>query len=287
MHNKNNLSDHIKKENIKIFDSMSAGYDSLRRMEFGTEASRQVLKKYEEALGTKLPEIENLLVLGCGSGYLLLHLARMNKAKKYFGMDISSGMVKACGQNAASLGKRVFLSAADGEMLPFRDGTFDAVIGHAVLHHIPDVQQTLKEVYRTLKPGGFCFFSEPAAAGSCIIFAFLYLFWGGPLLIRKILSIMSGKKRESIELHTFSPEKFQRLGISSGLSGIRTIPFAGFVSRIFYWVLDPVVRVIREKSLRRFIERMTGIIFFYDRVIFSRFIPGGWYDEILFFARKK
>jgi len=34
------------------------------------------------------------------------------------------------------------------------DETFDVVVGHAVLHHIPDVEQALREMLRVLRPGG-------------------------------------------------------------------------------------------------------------------------------------
>lgn len=38
--------------------------------------------------------------------------------------------------------------------LPFRDGTFDHVVFHASLHHTPDLERTLAEAHRVLKPGG-------------------------------------------------------------------------------------------------------------------------------------
>ena len=53
-------------------------------------------------------------------------------------------------------------SVADAEGIPYDDNTFDLVVGHAVLHHIPDVEKSLREVLRVLKPGGrFVFAGEP------------------------------------------------------------------------------------------------------------------------------
>ena len=58
---------------------------------------------------------------------------------------------------------------ADAERIPYDDGTFDLVVGHAVLHHIPDVEQSLREVLRVLKPGGrFVFAGEPTRLGDFV-----------------------------------------------------------------------------------------------------------------------
>jgi ubiquinone/menaquinone biosynthesis C-methylase UbiE len=41
-----------------------------------------------------------------------------------------------------------------GERLPFEDGTFDCVVSTFTLCSIEEVAQTVREVYRVLKPGG-------------------------------------------------------------------------------------------------------------------------------------
>jgi ubiquinone/menaquinone biosynthesis C-methylase UbiE len=43
---------------------------------------------------------------------------------------------------------------SDGENLPFADDTFDIVYSNGVLHHTPDTERAIAEVYRVLKPGG-------------------------------------------------------------------------------------------------------------------------------------
>ena len=38
--------------------------------------------------------------------------------------------------------------------LPFADASFDVIFARAVLHHIPDLKQAMREFFRILKPGG-------------------------------------------------------------------------------------------------------------------------------------
>jgi ubiquinone/menaquinone biosynthesis C-methylase UbiE len=42
----------------------------------------------------------------------------------------------------------------DAEALPFADGSFDIVYSNGVLHHTPDTEKAMDEVFRVLRPGG-------------------------------------------------------------------------------------------------------------------------------------
>ena len=46
------------------------------------------------------------------------------------------------------------LRRSDAENLPFDDNTFDYVYSWGVLHHTPDTEKAISEVYRVCKPGG-------------------------------------------------------------------------------------------------------------------------------------
>ncbi len=114
----------------------------------------------------KLP-YDRALELGCGTGFFLLNLIQAGVARRGSVTDLSPGMVKVATRNGQILGLDIDGRVADAEGIPYDDNTFDLVVGHAVLHHIPDVELSLREVVRVLKPGGrFVFAGEPTTVGN-------------------------------------------------------------------------------------------------------------------------
>ena len=64
---------------------------------------------------------------------------------------------------------RVETAACEASALPFEDHSFDLVFGHAVLHHLPDLDAAFREFRRVLRPGGVvAFCGEPSHYGDRI-----------------------------------------------------------------------------------------------------------------------
>ena len=83
--------------------------------------------------------------------------------------DISPGMLATLEANAQRLGLDVETAACDAAELPFEDESFDLVLGHAVLHHLPALERSFAEFARVLRPGGTLFFAgEPSRQGDRI-----------------------------------------------------------------------------------------------------------------------
>lgn len=104
-----------------------------------------VESRIEEAvaeLSTSLPANARILDAGCGEG----RHAESFRGRRYVGVDSGVG-------DRSWDYSRVDV-AADLEALPFADGTFDAALNIVVLEHTRNPQQVLREIARTLAPGG-------------------------------------------------------------------------------------------------------------------------------------
>jgi SAM-dependent methyltransferase len=99
-----------------------------------------------------------VLDYGCGHGMASVVLARRGAAVTAF--DLSPLYLAEAGARARMNGVRVEFVHADAEALPFADGSFDAVWGSAVLHHL-DLSRAARELTRVLRPGGLAVFAEP------------------------------------------------------------------------------------------------------------------------------
>ena len=80
-----------------------------------------------------------------------------------------AGHAEGAAANAKQLGLKVKTEEADAEELPFEDASFDLVFGHAVLHHIPDLERAFGEFHRLLRRDGVLVFcGEPSRYGDLI-----------------------------------------------------------------------------------------------------------------------
>jgi SAM-dependent methyltransferase len=156
----------IREVNTRYHDVAAGHYDSKWGIDFGDIGSEQVAAKVRKALGTAPGRFERSLEIGSGTGYFTLNMLKAEVIAKATCTDISPGMLAVLSANAMRLGLEVETVVADAESLPFPDGSFDLVLGHAVLHHIPDLARAFQEFERVLAPGGRVLFAgEPSLYG--------------------------------------------------------------------------------------------------------------------------
>jgi arsenite methyltransferase len=124
----------------------------------------------------KLRGDETVLDVGCGHGLLLIGAAKLLPRGRAVGIDLwsqvdqSSNSREATLRNAALEGVAERVSVRDGDMrkLPLAEGTFDAAVAHFAIHNIPSSdgrRQAIREIVRTLKPGGQVALSDLKCVG--------------------------------------------------------------------------------------------------------------------------
>jgi ubiquinone/menaquinone biosynthesis C-methylase UbiE len=155
--------------NRRYHDVAAGEYDAKWGISFGETGQRQVVGKLAKLLGERPGPFGRSLEIGAGTGYFSLNLLRAGVVREAVCTDISPGMLTALEANAGRLGLSVQTAACDAADLPFEDGSFDLVFGHAVLHHLPALDRAFAELHRVLRPGGTLFFAgEPSRQGDRI-----------------------------------------------------------------------------------------------------------------------
>jgi SAM-dependent methyltransferase len=159
-------ADEIRDVNTRYHDGAAAGYDAKWGIDYGEVGQAQVLGKVRRALGGRLETFGRSLEIGAGTGYFSLNLLQAGVIREAVCTDISPGMLRALSANAARLGLAGAPRARDAEDLPFEADALDVVLGHAVLHHLPDLDRAFAEFRRVLRPGGVVLFAgEPSQQG--------------------------------------------------------------------------------------------------------------------------
>lgn len=113
-----------------------------------------------KSLKTNIPTGNDIefLDFGCGKGFLLSEILKVNPDLKITGADVS--------KTAIAYAKKAIPSARftvieDGHKLPFKNNSFDFILAADVLEHVYDTDMVFTELVRILKPGGKIFISVP------------------------------------------------------------------------------------------------------------------------------
>lgn len=137
------LSLKIKEANRFFYDSAADFYEKIdgRRTDELVIWLRENLKSIKN-----MTEGDFLLDVGCGSGIVMR--AAEGIFNQAYGIDISAQIIRDI------QGKVI---CADGEFIPFKEKTFNAVVCFSVLHHLYESQRLFSEIYRVLKKGGILY----------------------------------------------------------------------------------------------------------------------------------
>ena len=135
----------------KVYD-LVAGVYPLSTMLFHSVAHRAAMNHAGICNGMKVLEVAT------GSGEMLRRLVRVNPDGLTCGVDLSPNMAARTQKHARRMisGSGAHCQAVDARRMPFRDGTFDAVVCCYLLELMAgeDIVRTLEEIRRVLRPGG-------------------------------------------------------------------------------------------------------------------------------------
>jgi ubiquinone/menaquinone biosynthesis C-methylase UbiE len=121
-------------------------YEKFREQRYRTEWHIPLLVPFAEARG------KSVLEIGTGNGADAAMFA-LNGAH-YTGIDLTETALDATRQHFDVLGLTGIFRRENAESLSFPDEAFDWVYSHGVLHHTPNPQKAINEVWRVLKPHG-------------------------------------------------------------------------------------------------------------------------------------
>jgi ubiquinone/menaquinone biosynthesis C-methylase UbiE len=128
-----------------------------------------------EAIVAVVRDLHPAVVVDIATGPGSTALALAPVAGRVVGTDVSPGMIDTARERAAAAGiANVTFEVAAVERLPFGDGEVDVVTCRIAAHHFADVPLALREIVRTLRPGGALVLLDSLAPDEAEVAAFLH-----------------------------------------------------------------------------------------------------------------
>ena len=247
--------------NVLYHDWEASTYDEKWSISYDQRCIEYARDRFTAVAGRDGWPYPEVLELGSGTGFFLLNLMQAGVAAQGHVTDLSPGMVEAAVRNGTALGLDVDGRVADAESIPYDDASMDLVVGHAVLHHIPDVELALREALRVLKPGGrFVFAGEPTTVGDWYARRLGRLTWRATTTVTQLAPLRQRWARpveelaessraaalESVvDIHTFDPRALAATALRAGAVDVRTTTeeltaaFLGWPVRTFEAAVNP------------------------------------------------
>jgi len=223
--------------NVLYHDWEATTYDEKWSISFDERCIDYAKARFAHIAGKQGWPYGKSLELGCGTGFFTLNLKLAGVINEAHVTDLSPGMVEVAQRNAKSLGFDVSGRVADAERLPYDDNTFDLVVGHAVLHHIPDLDKAFAEIIRVLRPGGrFVFAGEPTIWGDKIARRLSRTTWWLATNVTKFGPLQSWRRPQGeldessraaaleavVDIHTFDPDSLAAIAQRAGAKQVKT-----------------------------------------------------------------
>ena len=226
-----------KKEKVReMFDNIAPTYDKLNHlMSMNVDKCwrRHALKEIVD--GTP----QRILDVACGTGDSTISIAKAAaEGSEVIGADISEGMMALVTEKAekAGVADRIRLQVADGEALPYEEGSFDRVTCAFGIRNFEHKEKGLEEFLRVLKPNGRAVILELSVPQNKVVRWAYDLYF--TRLLPRIGGAVSGDKAAyrylPASVHSFpSPKDFCRMMEAAGFREVRCRTFTFGLCRVF------------------------------------------------------
>ena len=285
--------------NVLYHDWEAGSYDEKWSISYDQRCITYAAERFRLVAGGAGWPYGRALELGSGTGFFLLNLMQAGVATQGSVTDLSPGMVAAALRNAEHLGLDVDGRVADAERIPYDDDTFDLVVGHAVLHHIPDVELALREVLRVLRPGGrFVFAGEPTRIGDAYARRLGALTWTATTTVTRIPALSGWRRPQTeldessraaaleavVDIHVFDPAELEDTARRAGARGARVVT-EEFSAAMLGWPVRTFEAAVSPGRLgpgwAMFAYRSWLLLSWLDRHVLCRVVPRAWFYNAL------
>lgn len=295
-------SEEIRDVNVRYHDLAAEHYDSKWGIDYGELGRGQVTAKVAKALGGRLGHYRRGLEIGAGTGYFGINLALSGAIDGYVASDISPGMLTVLAETAAREGVAVETACTEASQLPFDDGSFDIVFGHAVLHHLPDLDGAFAEFLRVLRPGGVvAFCGEPSHYGDRLAelpkraAGRLAPAWRALMRARPAERNGSAEVAEEdalervVDVHAFTPGTLASHARAAGFADVR-VSGEELAASLFGWANRSLEASARPEDVpmlwRRYAYHGYLALQRMDRAVLESRLPAAVFYNLLISARK-
>lgn len=203
-----------------------------------------------------------VLELGCGSGAMWAGRGDLAaKCSELILSDLSEGMLREARRRLTDI-PGITYRVIDIQRIPYEDRSFDAVIAHMMLYHVPDLPRGLAEVRRVLKEDGTFYCATYGERGIMAYIAGLFascgvtdrpnhsftLQNGGEQLARFFPRVRHCDYPDALEVTDLDDMADYILSLS-GMTALRALPRETLLAVLREHAADGVLRVPKEYGM--------------------------------------
>lgn len=223
----------------KMFGRISRRYDLLN---FTLSAGRD--RYWRRFTVNRIPyNAEHILDIATGTGDLAFDALKMLPNAKVIGVDFVPEMIRIAQYKSSKKKTAIntLFLVGDALQLPIPDKFFDAVVMAFALRNIPNRSECVREIARTVKPGGKVLLLEMIMPEKFIsrLFFSNYLRYVSPFVGGLISGDFQAYRYLHNSINTFPhPNLFKQIMQDSGLTDIKIFPLTGGITWLFEGIVD-------------------------------------------------